>query len=129
MRLLNIALLGAVATATSGSAWSGPLTAVTILQGFNAVIYGDAATPSDIEAAAVIGGNFSGATIYNNPASTPPAGFGALTVYGGTSATRSTSTMAAARPSAAQALRRSTSTAAAVISPPPAIRSPISWRR
>ncbi len=59
----------------------------TILQDFNAVIFGDASTQSDIEGAAVVGGNFNGATVYNNPTdSNPnpqlPAGYSALTVYG-----------------------------------------------
>ncbi len=59
----------------------------TILKDFNAVIYTNGSTPSDIEGAAVIGGNFSGATVFNNPtkSQTQPAGFGVLTVFGNTS--------------------------------------------
>jgi choice-of-anchor A domain-containing protein len=84
MRPFATLLLGSVASviaATSASA--GPLTASGILQNFNAVIYTNASTSSDVEGAAVVGGNLSGATINNQPAGTP-AGFGALTVYGST---------------------------------------------
>lgn len=68
------------------SAFAGPLTAATILQDFTAVVYGNGSTPSDIEGAAVVGGNFSGATVNNNPTTgqSQPTGFGALTVYGKT---------------------------------------------
>jgi choice-of-anchor A domain-containing protein len=70
----------------ASSANAGTLAASTILADFNAIIYTNASTPSDIEGAAVVGGNFSGATMYNNPPkSGQPAGFGALTVYGNTS--------------------------------------------
>lgn len=65
---------------TAGSS----LTAAAILQDFNSVIYGTASTGSDIEGAAVVGGNFSGATINSNPSGTLPAGFSALTVFGST---------------------------------------------
>jgi choice-of-anchor A domain-containing protein len=58
----------------------------SLLQDFNAVIFTNATTVADIEGAAVIGGSFSGATLYNNPGSTTLlSGFGALTVYGSTS--------------------------------------------
>ncbi len=63
-----------------------PISAATALADFNAIIYGNATTSSDIEGASVIGGNFNGATVYNNPNDggtvTQPAGFSALTVYG-----------------------------------------------
>jgi choice-of-anchor A domain-containing protein len=62
-----------------------PITDATILQNFNAVIYGNASTTSDIEGAAVVGGNFSGATVYNQPSGSAPVGYGAITVYGNTS--------------------------------------------
>jgi choice-of-anchor A domain-containing protein len=67
-------------------AFATPISAATALADFNAIIYTNATTSSDIEGASVIGGNFSGATVYNNPTDggsvTQPAGFGALTVYG-----------------------------------------------
>jgi choice-of-anchor A domain-containing protein len=70
----------------AGPAGAATIDAATILHDFNAVIYTNGSTTSDIEGAAVIGGNFSGATIYNNPGSTKqPAGYGALTVFGSTS--------------------------------------------
>jgi choice-of-anchor A domain-containing protein len=79
---LPIALAAAVPT----SAFAGTLTAATILSDFNAVIYTNGSTQSDIEGAAVIGGNFSGATVFNNPAAgqSQPNGIGALTVFGNT---------------------------------------------
>jgi choice-of-anchor A domain-containing protein len=86
MRWVVTGLLGAVAgLVTVLPAKASTLTASTILQDFNAVIYNNASTPSDIEGAAVIGGNFSGATVYNNPSASQPTGFGALTVFGNTS--------------------------------------------
>ena len=86
MRLVLASLLGATAIVGSvGAANADALTAATILQDFNAVVYTNASTPSDIEGAAVVGGNFSGATIDNNPSGSQPAGLGALTVYGNTS--------------------------------------------
>jgi choice-of-anchor A domain-containing protein len=78
--------LGAILAAIAApGAFAGALDAGTILQDFNAVVYGNGSTQSDIEGAAVIGGNFSGATMYNNPTSSTPAGYGALTVFGNTS--------------------------------------------
>ncbi len=70
-----------------GAAHADALSAATILQDFNAVIYANASTSADIEGAAVVGGNFSGATVYIGPTGTQPGGFGALTVFGNTSGT------------------------------------------
>ncbi len=72
-------------TGIGGSATPGGLTAASILANFDAIVYGNASTQSDIEGALVVGGNFSGATMYNNPKGTLPGGFGALTVFGSTS--------------------------------------------
>ena len=58
------------------------IAASTILQDFNTVIYNNLTTTSDIEGAAVVGGTFNGATVYNNPRQTQPSGYSALTVYG-----------------------------------------------
>jgi choice-of-anchor A domain-containing protein len=84
---LSLPLAVALTAAVSPSAFAGPLTAATILSDFNAVIYRNGTTQSDIEGAAAIGGNFSGATVFNNPAAgqSQPNGFGALTVFGNTS--------------------------------------------
>ncbi len=76
----SVAVLASIATASAG-----PLTASAILQSFNAVILENGSTPSDIEGAAAIGGNFSGATVYNRPGESTPSKYGALTVFGGTS--------------------------------------------
>lgn len=84
-------MIATTAFALSGIAaspsFAGTLSAATILSDFNGVIYGNASTPSDVEGALVVGGSFSGATIYNNPTAnqTQPPGFGALTVFGSTS--------------------------------------------
>jgi len=71
----------------SAAALATPIAASTILNDFNDVIFGNATTTSDIEGASVIGGNFSGATIFNNPGAnlSLPTGYGALNVFGNTS--------------------------------------------
>jgi choice-of-anchor A domain-containing protein len=62
------------------------LTATELLGGFNAIIFGNATTSADIEGASIIGGNFSGATAYNNPKGVAiPNTFNALNVFGNTS--------------------------------------------
>jgi choice-of-anchor A domain-containing protein len=77
---LAIAMTGSAAVAAT------PLSALTDLKDFDLIVYGNATTPSDIEGASVIGGNFSGATVYLNPNGvTLPTGYSALTVYGSTS--------------------------------------------
>jgi choice-of-anchor A domain-containing protein len=76
---------GSYTNGSSGTVSSGGLTAAMILNDFDVVVYGNASANSDIEGAAVIGGNFSGATMYTKPPASLPSGFGALTVYGGTS--------------------------------------------
>ncbi len=86
MHAFATALLGAAASfAAVASASAGPLTAAAILGDYNVVIAGNATTTADIEGAAAIGGNFSGATIYNNPPALRPSGALALTVFGSTS--------------------------------------------
>lgn len=77
--------VAAIASLSLSNPASATLSAGTILADFNAVIYGNATTPSDVEGAIVVGGDASAATIYNNPTSGTLAGFGALTVYGNTS--------------------------------------------
>lgn len=78
-----MALTGLLAGA--GTACASPISAGTALQEFNAIIYNNGATTSDIEGAAVVGGTFSGGgAFYSNPPASLPAGYGALTVYGNT---------------------------------------------
>lgn len=72
-------VLAALATPASAMVPVG-----TALKDFNAIIFNNASTQSDIEGAAVIGGNFNGATMYSKPSASLPTGFGALTVYGKT---------------------------------------------
>jgi choice-of-anchor A domain-containing protein/uncharacterized repeat protein (TIGR01451 family) len=68
---------------TSTSAASN-LSASTILQDFNGIVFTNASTPSTIGGAFIAGGNFSGATMYSGPVGSLPTGFGALTVFGST---------------------------------------------
>ncbi len=83
MRYIKALALGAVfLSVLAGNAQAGTIAASTILQDFNTVIFGNATTGADIEGAAVVGGNFNGATMYNNPTQSPAAGYNALTVYG-----------------------------------------------
>lgn len=64
-------LAGAVAVAAP--ALAGPLTAAQILGAYNLVTAGSAGSQSDIEGAAVIGGNLSGSPSFFNNASDLPA--------------------------------------------------------
>ncbi len=66
------------------AASAAPLAAAAILNDFNAVIYTNASTTSDIQGAAVVGGNLKAATVYSGPIGNQPSGFGALTVFGNT---------------------------------------------
>ncbi|HEX4507376.1 MAG TPA: collagen-binding domain-containing protein [Alphaproteobacteria bacterium] len=89
MRYAAIAFGLVLSTLGAAPAFATTIAASTILADFNAVIFGSATTQADIEGAAVIGGSFSGATMYNNPNDggtvTLPSGYNALTVYGSTS--------------------------------------------
>jgi choice-of-anchor A domain-containing protein len=76
---------------TAGAASATAIDPLQALSQFNAIIYGPSTTygatsfQSDIEGAAVFGGNVSGATVYNKPQGVAqPAGYGALTVFGTT---------------------------------------------
>jgi choice-of-anchor A domain-containing protein len=82
MRYTALAFSIVLAGLGAAPAFATPISASTILQDFNAVIYTNATTSSDIEGASVIGGNFNGATVNNNPTTGTPAGYGALTVFG-----------------------------------------------
>ncbi len=81
-RTLPLALLLTVLGGSAASA--GAINPLIALDDFNAVIFTNASTPSDIEGAAVIGGKFSGATVYTDPTGGKLSGYGALTVYGST---------------------------------------------
>ena len=74
-----------LAISCGGVASAATINAVNVIEHVNAVIYGSATTQADIEGQAIIGGSYSGASMYNNPPATPYAGYGALTVYGATS--------------------------------------------
>jgi len=82
-RTLALALF--LAASSGGIALAGNVAPLSALDSFNAVIFTNATTSSDIEGAALIGGNFSGATVYTNPTVGTATGYGALTVFGSTS--------------------------------------------
>ena len=83
----TIGLVFAGVLASAGAAKAGPLSTSEIASGFGAVVFGNFSSTSDVEGPLVVGGNMSGAshTFNNNPRSTPPAGFGAVNVYGNAS--------------------------------------------
>lgn len=78
-------LAGVVALMAGGAASAAVVDPLSVLEHVNALVYTNATTNSDIEGQAIIGGSFSGATVYNNPVATPLSGLGALNVYGSTS--------------------------------------------
>jgi choice-of-anchor A domain-containing protein len=82
-KTLSLALLVAALSGAAASAQT--VTPLAALDDFNAVIFTNATTSSDIEGAAIIGGNFAGATVFNNPVTGTPSGFASLTVFGSTS--------------------------------------------
>jgi choice-of-anchor A domain-containing protein len=83
MRLWSVPLLGAFMLVMSHAGQAGPLAASEILENFNAVVFGDFTTNSDVEGRAVIGGNMTGGATFNNqPRGGTVEGFGALNVRG-----------------------------------------------
>ena len=85
MSVRAVLLFGAFAIGATTAANAGTMSASQILDSYNAVIFGNATTGDDIEGGAIIGGSFSGATVYNNPVTPPPSGDPALAVFGATS--------------------------------------------
>jgi choice-of-anchor A domain-containing protein len=82
-KTLSLALLFAAVAGAAASAQT--VNPVTSLDEFNAIIFTNATTTSDIEGAAIIGGNFSGATVFINPVTGTPSGYASLSVFGSTS--------------------------------------------
>ena len=85
-RLTWAALVIAAGTLAAGPVRAQSLTAGQILQEFNAVIFGNFASSSDVEGRTVIGGNLTnGATFNLDPSSSEGSStFRALSVYGST---------------------------------------------
>ena len=109
----------AMALGLCGASSAGAVTINTAqaLLDFNAIIYQNASTTSDIEGASVIGGNFNGATVFNNAkAPAAPSGFGALNVYGNNLGTVNINNVQAT-PMSAGPRGRSISTAAVISAP------------
>lgn len=78
------ALLAALASVSVTSARAGSLSAGDIFGQFNAVVFGNFSSTSDVEGRTVAGGNVTGgATFYLNPAAAAASSYSALTVYGG----------------------------------------------
>ena len=66
-----------------GAAQATTLTTANIFSQFDAVIFGNFSTSSEIEGRTVVGGNLIGGTTFNmNPASAAASSFAALSVYG-----------------------------------------------
>ncbi|MBE7157079.1 MAG: choice-of-anchor A family protein [Rhodospirillales bacterium] len=84
--LRDTLLLGCVLTSLgSASSIAAPYSASDILGGFNAVIYGNFSSNSDVEGQLAVGGNMNGGATFNiNPSPTPAAlsNFGAVNVVG-----------------------------------------------
>lgn len=87
-RLAGLAVMAmAVGTVAPGPAQAGTLTAATIFSQFDAVIFGNFSSTSDVEGRTVVGGNLvGGATFNNNPAGVAASSFAALSVYGNATA-------------------------------------------
>lgn len=72
-----------VALATGSPARAGALAANDIFTQFNAVVFGNFSSTSDVEGRTVVGGNLTGGTTFNmKPAGEAASSFSALTVYG-----------------------------------------------
>ncbi|HBK05550.1 MAG TPA: hypothetical protein DDZ81_06745 [Acetobacteraceae bacterium] len=77
-----VALLAALAAASSASARAGTISTSEIFSQFNAVIYGNFSSTSDVEGRTVVGGNLTGGATFDlNPAGASPSSYSALTVY------------------------------------------------
>ena len=80
-------LLALLATSAGGSAHAGTLSVNDIFSQFNAVVFGNFSTTSDVEGRTVVGGNLvGGATFDLNPAAEAASAFSGLTVYGSATA-------------------------------------------
>jgi hypothetical protein len=68
---------------TSGTAHVGTLSNSAIFGQFNAVIFGNFSSSSDVEGHTVVGGDLTGGPTFDiNPAGAAASSFSALTVYG-----------------------------------------------
>ena len=74
--------IAALAATGLGSVQADTLTALDILQNYNFVAAGNAFTSSDIEGSSAIGGNFNGATVFNNTHSSSTTSPQSLYVFG-----------------------------------------------
>jgi choice-of-anchor A domain-containing protein len=83
IRLGATLLSGASLIIGAGSASAAPLTAADILSQFNAVVFGNFTSTSDVEGRLVVGGSMTGGGTFNiKPGSAAASSFAALTVYG-----------------------------------------------
>ena len=82
-RTCTAALLATLAVISGAPARAGTLSAGDMFSQFNAVIFGDFTSTSDVEGRTVIGGNLTGGATFNlNPAAAAASSYSALTVYG-----------------------------------------------
>ena len=71
-----------MAATMSGTARAGTLSATGIFSQFNAVIFGNFSTTSDVEGRTAVGGNLTGGATFDlNPAGAASSAFSALSVY------------------------------------------------
>ncbi|MDR3533650.1 MAG: choice-of-anchor A family protein [Rhodopila sp.] len=78
-------LIAPLAALTVGPAHADTLSASDIFSQFNAVIFGNFASSSDVEGRTVVGGNLTGGATFDlNPAAAAASSFSSLTVYGNT---------------------------------------------
>jgi choice-of-anchor A domain-containing protein len=81
-KLLPIALIG-LALESPTPAGAATLSASNILSQFNAVVFGNFSSTSDVEGLTVVGGNVTGGASFDiNPASAAASAYAGLTVYG-----------------------------------------------
>lgn len=67
----------------AGGAYTGALTTADIFSQFNAVIFGNFSTSSDVEGRTIVGGNLTGGATFDlNPVGAAASAYSALSVYG-----------------------------------------------
>jgi choice-of-anchor A domain-containing protein len=78
-----VGLIAPLVVASIGTAQAVALSTSGIFGQFNAVVFGNFSSTSDVEGRTVVGGNLTGGATFNlNPAGVAASSFSALTVYG-----------------------------------------------
>lgn len=85
VRVIGLAM--AVAAVSSAPARADVVSVNDIFSQFNAIIFGNFSSNSDVEGRTVVGGNLTGGATFNlNPSGVSPSSYSALTVYGSATA-------------------------------------------